>query len=75
MWEERIGVLEQLSFLIEKMIKNTKKPPFGQTALSPVQDDKVQNEIQYSNSEIPILFCLVLRTLREVTALREGGMD
>lgn len=72
MWEERIGVLEQLSFLIEKTVKNTKKTPFGQTALSPVQDDKVQDEIQ-SNY---FLFGAQNTYLHfGVTALKEGGMD
>lgn len=46
--------------------KDQKKPPFGQTALSPPW---------YRVRFTPISFCLVLKTLTEVTALREGGMD
>lgn len=54
LWEERTEVLEQLSFLIEKS-KIYKKAPFSQTALSPPW---------YMMRFSPILFCLVLKTLR-----------
>lgn len=64
LWEERTEVLEQLSFLIEKYSQKYKKTPFGQTALSPPW---------YRMRFSPILFCLVLKTLTEVTVLREVG--
>lgn len=64
LWEERTEVREQLSFLIEKYSQKYKKTPFGQTALSPPW---------YRMRFSPILFCLVLKTLTEVTVLREVG--